>query len=91
MYNGLAEQYNKDIEHSTKMISTISQPVMIIFIGGIVGFIMIAMYSPIFNLSQILERWCSCNNTFYLSAVKTSIQWTVAKLWKYNPLLLWNL
>ena len=56
MYNGLAEQYNKDIEHSTKMIGTILEPVMIIFIGGIVGFIMIAMSSPIFNLSQILER-----------------------------------
>ncbi len=56
MYNGLADQYNKDIEHSTKMIGTILEPLMIIFIGGIVGFIMIAMYSPIFNLSQILER-----------------------------------
>jgi type IV pilus assembly protein PilC len=38
------------------MIGTILEPVMIIFIGTIVGFIMNAMYSPIFNLSQILER-----------------------------------
>jgi type IV pilus assembly protein PilC len=56
MYNGLAEQYNKHIEHCTKMIGAIIEPVIIIFIGGIVGFIIIAMYSPIFNLSQILER-----------------------------------
>lgn len=56
IYDDLAQQYNDDIEHSTKMIGTILEPVMIIIIGSIVGFIMIAMYSPIFNLSKILEN-----------------------------------
>lgn len=56
MYDGLATQYNDDIDHSTKVIGTILEPVMILVIGSIVGFIMIAMYSPIFNLSKILER-----------------------------------
>jgi type IV pilus assembly protein PilC len=56
MYNDLANQYNEDIEHSTKMIGTILEPLMIVIVGGIVGFIMIAMYSPIFNLSKVLEN-----------------------------------
>ncbi|WP_353780191.1 type II secretion system F family protein [Winogradskyella sp. 3972H.M.0a.05] len=56
MYNDLATQYNDEIEHSTKVIGTILEPLMIVIIGGIVGFIMIAMYSPIFNLSKILEN-----------------------------------
>nr|WP_321234607.1 type II secretion system F family protein [uncultured Psychroserpens sp.] len=56
MYDNLANQYNDDIDHSTKLIGTILEPVMILLIGGIVGFIMVAMYSPIFNLSKILER-----------------------------------
>lgn len=56
MYDSLSNQYNDDIDHSTKLIGTILEPVMIILIGGIVGFIMIAMYSPIFDMSKILER-----------------------------------
>ena len=56
MYDNLANQYNDEIDHSTKLIGTILEPVMILFIGSIVGFIMVAMYSPIFNLSKILER-----------------------------------
>ncbi|WP_346882342.1 type II secretion system F family protein [uncultured Algibacter sp.] len=56
MYDGLANQYNEDIDHSTKMIGTILEPLMIVIIGGIVGFIMVAMYSPIFNLSKVIEN-----------------------------------
>tara|TARA_R110002049_G_scaffold66243_1_gene173123 strand:- start:339 stop:1460 length:1122 start_codon:yes stop_codon:yes gene_type:complete len=56
MFDGLANQYNDDVDHSTKMIGTILEPLMIVLIGGIVGFIMIAMYSPMFNLSKILEN-----------------------------------
>mgnify|MGYP005844048537 CR=1 FL=1 len=56
MYNNLAEQYNEDIDHSTKVLGSILEPIMILIIGAIVGFIMVAMYSPIFNLSKILER-----------------------------------
>lgn len=56
MYDGLANQYNEEVEHSTKMIGTILEPIMIVLIGGIVGFIMIAMYSPIFNLSKVIQN-----------------------------------
>ncbi|GAA3591012.1 type II secretion system F family protein [Flavivirga amylovorans] len=56
MYDGLANQYNDDVDHSTKMIGTILEPIMIVIIGGIVGFIMIAMYSPIFNLSKVIQN-----------------------------------
>lgn len=56
MYNGLADQYNEDIDHSTKMIGTILEPLMIILIGSIVGFILVAMYSPIFDLSKVIQK-----------------------------------
>jgi type IV pilus assembly protein PilC len=55
MFDGLANQYNEDVDHSTKMLGTILEPLMIVLIGSIVGFIMIAMYSPMFNLSKIIE------------------------------------
>lgn len=56
VYDGLSSQYNEEIDHSTKIIGTILEPMMIIIIGGVVGFIMIAMYSPLFGLSEILEK-----------------------------------
>lgn len=56
MYDNLAEQYNDDVDHSSKMIGTILEPLMIMVIGSIVGFIMVAMYSPIFNLSKVIEN-----------------------------------
>lgn len=56
MYDGLANQYNEDVDHATKMIGTVLEPLMIVIIGGIVGFIMIAMYSPIFNLSKVIQN-----------------------------------
>jgi len=56
MYDNLAEQYNDDVDHASKIIGTILEPLMIIIIGGIVGFIMVAMYSPIFNLSKVIEN-----------------------------------
>lgn len=54
IYDGLANQYNDDIDHNTKVIGTILEPLMILLIGSIVGFIMVAMYSPLFDLSKII-------------------------------------
>lgn len=54
MYDNLSNQYNEDIDYSTKMIGTILEPIMILIIGGIVGFILVAMYSPIFDLSKVI-------------------------------------
>ncbi|WP_452223477.1 type II secretion system F family protein [Lacinutrix chionoecetis] len=54
MFERLSEQYNEEIEHQTKMIGVILEPLIIIIIGLIVGVIMIAMYSPMFDLSKII-------------------------------------
>ena len=55
MFERLTEQYNDEVEHQTKMIGVVLEPLIIIIIGGIVGVIMIAMYSPMFNLSKIIS------------------------------------
>lgn len=48
-------QLNSDIEYQTKLIGTLIEPIIIILIGGIVGVIMIAMYLPMFNLSEVIQ------------------------------------
>ncbi len=54
-YDRLARQYQEDIEYKTKLIGTIIEPMIIVIIGGIVGVIMVAMYLPMFNLSNVIK------------------------------------
>ncbi len=56
MFERLTEQYNEEINHQTKMIGVILEPMIIIFIGVIVGIIMISMYAPMFDLSKIIKN-----------------------------------
>lgn len=51
----LTKQYNDEIDYRTKMIGTIIEPVIIVLIGLIVGLIMVAMYLPMFNLSNVIK------------------------------------
>lgn len=54
MFLNLAKQYDQEVEHKTKVMGTIIEPLLILFIGGIVGVIMIAMYAPMFDLSKVI-------------------------------------
>lgn len=56
MFERLTEQYNEEINHQTKMIGVVLEPMIIIFIGIIVGVIMISMYAPMFDLTKIIKR-----------------------------------
>ena len=55
MFSRLADEYDEEVEHKTKMIGVIMEPIIIIVIGLIVGLIMIAMYAPMFDLSKIIN------------------------------------
>ncbi len=50
-FGKIAKQYSEDVEHQTTLISSMIEPFMIIFLGLIVGVILIAMYLPLFQLS----------------------------------------
>ena len=46
----IAESYEADISETTKMITTILEPAMILVVGAVVGFIVFAMLLPIFSM-----------------------------------------
>jgi len=52
MFTRLGSQYSDELEYRTSMINNLLEPVMIIFVGGLVAFILIAMYLPLFQLSS---------------------------------------
>ena len=50
-FDKLATSYTNEVEHRTGLLNTFLEPAMIIFLGIMVGFILIAMYLPMFQLS----------------------------------------
>lgn len=54
MFERLNSQYNSKVQQRSKLLSTVMEPIIILFVGLFVGFILIAMYLPMFKLSSIL-------------------------------------
>jgi type II secretory pathway component PulF len=50
----IAESYEKEIEGDLKVISSLIEPAIILFLGLIIGAMVIAMLLPIFNMNSIL-------------------------------------
>jgi type IV pilus assembly protein PilC len=50
MLSKIADFYEERVAASVKALTSIIEPVMIVFIGGMVGFIVIAMYLPLFKV-----------------------------------------
>jgi type IV pilus assembly protein PilC len=46
----IADFYDDEVEAAVKALTSIMEPVMIIFVGGIVGVIVVSMYLPLFNV-----------------------------------------
>jgi type IV pilus assembly protein PilC len=50
MLSKIGDFYEDQVEASVKALTSILEPVMIVLVGGIVGFIVIAMYLPLFSV-----------------------------------------
>lgn len=54
IFERLNDQYNIEVQQKSKMLSTIMEPFIILFVGVVVGVILVAMYLPMFKLSSVL-------------------------------------
>ena len=50
MLTKVADFYEDEVDAAVKALTSILEPVMIILVGGIVGFIVVAMYMPMFKV-----------------------------------------
>ncbi|MFD0963850.1 type II secretion system F family protein [Pseudofulvibacter geojedonensis] len=54
IFERLNTQYNTQVSQQSKNLSTIIEPLIIVFVGFFVGVILVAMYLPMFKLSSVL-------------------------------------
>ena len=50
-----AEYYEDELEHSLHKLTTLLEPVLIVFIGGVVLVVVIALYLPIFKMATVIR------------------------------------
>jgi type IV pilus assembly protein PilC len=55
MLSKVADFYEDQVAAAVKALTSILEPVMIILVGGIVGFIVIAMYMPMFKVYDSIK------------------------------------
>ena len=54
IFSQLSQQYSDEVEHKSGLISTVIEPILIVFLGFMVAFILVAMYLPMFSLTNVL-------------------------------------
>lgn len=52
MMSKIADFYESEVDAKVKALTALLEPVMIVFVGGIVGFIVISMYLPMFSIYE---------------------------------------
>ena len=50
----IADMYDNEVELTTKTLTSLLEPVILLFMGAIVGFIVLAVLLPIFDINQVL-------------------------------------
>ena len=55
MLSKIADFYEDQVDAAVKALTSILEPVMIVFVGGIVGFIVISMYLPLFKVYDAIK------------------------------------
>lgn len=55
MLDKIAEFYEERVEAAVKSLTAILEPVMIVIVGGMVGFIVISMYLPLFKVYDAIK------------------------------------
>ncbi len=52
----VAEAYEREVDDTVSALTSILEPVLIVFLGAIVGVIVVALYLPLFNIPKIIGK-----------------------------------
>jgi type IV pilus assembly protein PilC len=54
MLSKVADFYEREVEDAVAALSSLIEPIMIVFLGIVIGTIVVAMYLPIFKLGAVV-------------------------------------
>ena len=54
VFKQLSEQYNQEVVQQSKIMTTVLEPFIILFVGVLVALLLVAMYLPMFQLSSAI-------------------------------------
>ena len=54
MLGKIADFYDEEVNTAVEALTSMLEPLLMVFLGGSVGFIIIAMYMPIFGLANLI-------------------------------------
>jgi type IV pilus assembly protein PilC len=55
MLNKIAEFYEDEVDNMVNNLTTLMEPIIIVFLGVVIGGLVIAMYLPIFQLGTVIK------------------------------------
>ena len=56
MLSKVADFYEDEVDNAVAAMTAMMEPLIIAILGGIIGFIVVAMYMPIFNLANVMGK-----------------------------------
>ena len=56
MLRQITSFYDRDIEYAVQRLTRMLEPILTVVLGIIVGFVLLALYMPIFNLTKVVHR-----------------------------------
>jgi type IV pilus assembly protein PilC len=54
MLRKVAEFFEDEVDASVESLASLMEPVIMVFLGGLIGGLVIAMYLPIFKLGSVV-------------------------------------
>ena len=54
MLGKIADFYDDEVDQVVAALTSLLEPIMMVFLGTVIGFIVIAMYLPIFKMASVV-------------------------------------
>ena len=54
MLGKIADFYDDEVDQAVETLTSLLEPMMMVFLGTVIGFIVIAMYLPIFKMASVI-------------------------------------
>jgi type IV pilus assembly protein PilC len=55
MLGKIADFYDEEVDNAVANLTAMMEPILMVFLGGAIGFIVVAMYLPIFKLITLIK------------------------------------